>query len=248
MIRLLFQSNEGVPNGFQLVSLIEALNGPPNAPQMTVNLQPSNARVQSSTTDLSGSTIQGGGGGGDHSVVDEVPNAVKAAQSLNGGGGVEKNSKNSPQESDKEFRLTVIPSESSDSSKTSPSLNRVSSLSRKTMNNSKSQLATGNNNNSNHSMPKSVSRDSMKVVNEKSMADQSNGHNGSSNGKAGAATTTEEDDSDDEKLSPLLMSNGNNKSLLNNESAALKMDGVDENIDDTSEGENEENHMHEVGI
>ena len=83
----LLQSNDGVPNGYQLVSLIEALNGPPNAPQVPVNLQP--PRVQSSITDLS-ATVNS----------DEVPNAVKAAQSLNG----DKNGKNSPQDSDKEVR------------------------------------------------------------------------------------------------------------------------------------------------
>lgn len=92
------QNNEGVPNGFQLVSLIEALNGPPNAPQMTLNVQPS-SNVCATTTEVSA-----GESAAAVAVVDEVPNAVKAAQSLNGGGGmvVEKGNKNSPQESDKE--------------------------------------------------------------------------------------------------------------------------------------------------
>lgn len=94
-----FQSNEGVPNGFQLVSLIEALNGP-NAPQMQLNVQPSVARIQSSTVDLTSSNnASTNNNPGDH---DEVPNAVKAAQSLNGGQVEKSASKNSPHASDKE--------------------------------------------------------------------------------------------------------------------------------------------------
>lgn len=219
-----------------MVSLIEALNGPPNAPQITLTVQPSHVRITATGDSNNGSTTTAPAN--DHPA-DEVPNAVKAAQTLNGGVGVgmEKNSKNSPQDSDKEFRLTVIPSESQDnnsSKTTSPSLTRAPS-NRKTSSNGKSQLAVGtnNNNSSMNSIPKSMSRDSMKVVNEKA----------GDNGKA--TTTTEEDDSDDEKLSPLL---NNSKSLQQlNESVALKMDGVDENIDDGSEGESNNHNMHEVG-
>lgn len=93
-----FQSNEGVPNGFQLVSLIEALNGP-NAPQMQLNVQPSVARIQSSTVDLTSSNnASTNNNPGDH----DAPNAVKAAQSLNGGQVEKSNNKNSPHASDKE--------------------------------------------------------------------------------------------------------------------------------------------------
>lgn len=129
-----------------------------------------------------------------------------------------------------QFRLTVMPSESSDSSKTSPSLSRVSSLSRKN-----AAACNGN-----RAVPKSVSRDSMKVVNEKAVVVVVD-----SNGKTTTTTTTEEDDdSDEEKLSPLLNNKSKSQQKLN-ESAALKMAGVDENIDD---GDEEEDPRHEVGI
>lgn len=214
---------------------------------MTLTVQPSHVRI-TTTGDNSnnGSTTNSTTTPANDQAADEVPNAVKAAQTLNGGvgSGMEKNGKNSPQDSDKEFRLTVIPSESDNNSSktTSPSLTRVSSLNRKTSNssgNGKSQSAVGNNNNNSsmHSIPKSVSRDSMKVVNEKTTGDNGNA-------TTTTTTTTEEDDSDDEKLSPLL---NNSKSLQQlNESVALKMDGVDENIDDGSDGEGNNHNIHEV--
>lgn len=124
----------------------------------------------------------------------------------------------------------MIPSESSlssssdnNSSKVSPSLARVSSL--KGKNNSKSQMAN------NHSMSKSISRDSLKLVNEKMLE---NGH--------GNGGKDENDDSEDEKLSPLLNNKSKSQQALH-ESVALKMDGVDENIDDDGE---EDDHMNEV--
>lgn len=90
-----------MPNGYQLVSLIEALNGPPNAPQMTLNTQPptNNARIQGSVPDVS-VTEQPATAKTTAVAEDEVPNAVKAAQSLNGV--AEKNNKNSPHDGDKE--------------------------------------------------------------------------------------------------------------------------------------------------
>lgn len=96
----------------------------------------------------------------------------------------------------------------------------------KNTNNSKSQMAN------NHSMSKSISRDSVKLVNEKMLE---NGH--------GNGGKDENDDSEDEKLSPLLNNNKSKSQLALHESVALKMDGVDENIDDDGE---EDDHMNEV--
>lgn len=130
----------------------------------------------------------------------------------------------------------MIPSESSlssssdnNSSKVSPSLARVSSLKGKNTTNSKSQVAN------NHSMSKSISRDSVKLVNEK-MLENGHGSNGAKD---------DNDDSEDEKLSPLLNNNNKSKSQQAlHESVALKMmDGVDENIDDDGD---EDDHRNEV--
>lgn len=116
------------------------------------------------------------------------------------------------------MRLSVIAINGDDDrnsvvSKTSSILNRVSSLGRA----DKPKLNPA-------SVPKSISRDNLKIINEKNLSGAPNYKN------------HEDEDSETEKLSPLLL---NNKVIMSKlkDDTALKMTGVEDPIDEDSDGD-----------
>lgn len=205
---------EHIPSGYIPVSLIEALNGPPQCIGRTMS------------TDST-----------------DVPDAVQAAENLSrltekisgkhspksGSQRRSKNKKNS--ECAPEFRMSVLNSNESNptsatnetttepTEKKSPPSSHRNSISYERSNSMKGKDKTP--------ASRQISRDSLHIVNERPSLKKKD----KTLEAAAAVADNNDDDSDDEKLSPLL-SPGSRNTLSGHNKSPLHIDGVEESIDD----------------